>query len=169
MRQLTGLYNSTSAPSYTDINFVISEALVPIQGELIESGIQVKRTLDSELPRIFVSTDNVKRVLYNLFLNAKDATSNGGRLNITTQLSTSDDIGLAKDKFILIEMGDTGKGIMPAEIAQIFTPFYSTKENGVGLGLWISKRIIEDIGGQILVRSVAGQGSTFTIALPIER
>ena len=84
----------------------------------------------------------------------------GGKLSIT----------LAKDDGprARIEISDTGRGIAPEDIAKIFEPYYSTKETGTGLGLAIVRKVVDDHGGTISVKSKLGEGTTFTITLPTE-
>ena len=83
----------------------------------------------------------------------------GGELTITLQL---------QKKNIRIESADTGSGIAPEALGQIFEPYFSTKDTGIGLGLPLTKKLIEDHGGQIMVSSEVGVGTVFTVILPRE-
>ena len=84
----------------------------------------------------------------------------GGLLTITLRPSPGE---------VEIDLADTGVGIAPEALTQIFEPYYSTKETGVGLGLPLTRKIIEEHGGKITVRSEAGEGTMFTISLPRRR
>jgi two-component system sensor histidine kinase HydH len=83
--------------------------------------------------------------------------ADGGSLTITLQSQPDN---------LRVEFTDTGPGIAPEALAQIFEPYFSTKETGIGLGLALTRKLIEDHGGQILVSSEVGAGTTFTIILP---
>jgi len=109
------------------------------------------------LPPIHASKDQLEQVFMNLALNARAAMSKGGKLKITTRLDTDN---------IIIEFEDDGCGIPPEMIDNIFEPFVSTKENGTGLGLFISYGIIQNHRGTIEVKSKVNVGTKFTIRLP---
>ncbi|HLU09784.1 MAG TPA: response regulator [Oceanobacillus sp.] len=110
------------------------------------------------LPSIYGSKDQLDQVFMNLALNAQAAMENGGKLVISAR---------AEGEHVVVEFTDTGCGIPPEAIDKIFDPFYSTKPNGTGLGLFVSHGIIQGHHGTIEVRSVENQGTTFTIRLPI--
>ncbi len=109
--------------------------------------------------RVVGDADQLEQVLLNLLSNAVDAMPRGGRIRVRTG---------REDGRVRLEITDEGTGIAPEILDRIFDPFFSTKEigKGTGLGLAISYGIIKDHGGDILVRSQPGQGSTFTILLP---
>ena len=102
--------------------------------------------------------DQLQQVLVNLTLNALDAMSSGGVLSI---LVRQDEDGLVE-----IEVSDTGSGIPPTILPRLFEPFVSGKETGVGLGLVISKRIVEDHGGSVVVANRPSGGASFFVRLP---
>jgi PAS domain S-box-containing protein len=105
--------------------------------------------------------ERVQQVFLNLALNAVDAMQKGGELTIYLTINQSlDEISVS---FI-----DTGMGISSETLAHIFDPFFSTKTGGLGLGLYISETIIQDIGGKIEVKSYPGKGTTFTVIYPIK-
>jgi polar amino acid transport system substrate-binding protein len=110
--------------------------------------------------RVFFSVDSAKQVLLNLLINAIHAMPNGGRLDVTARQNN--------DGLVEIRVSDTGVGISPEHLPLIFTPFFTTKEAGVGtgLGLYISHMIIEREGGTISVESEVNAGTTFTVLLP---
>lgn len=113
--------------------------------------------LDPHLQPVTADPELLHRAISNLVLNAMDAMPQGGRL----MLRTRNEPGRA-----LIEIADTGSGLTPEECERIFTPYYTSKQNGIGLGLAIVQSVVSDHGGSIRVHSVPGQGTTFVIDLP---
>ena len=111
-----------------------------------------------EVPPMLIDKVQLQRVFTNIILNAVQAMPDGGKLTV----ETSNNHDLTEVTF-----SDTGVGISEENLQRMFTPFFSTKTYGVGLGLNICKQIVEGHGGQIAVRSHEGEGSTFTIKLPI--
>ena len=103
--------------------------------------------------------EQLKTCLSNLAINAVDAMIAGGTLTFTL---------IPQEHNIIIEVADTGTGIPPEAIEQIFEPYYSSKETGIGLGLPLTKKLIEDHGGRIFVSSEVGIGTSFTLVLPRE-
>lgn len=99
----------------------------------------------------------MERVLLNLWRNAVEAMPEGGTLSVRLW---------REGDFVKISIRDTGVGIVPDELPNIFKPFYTTKSTGSGLGLAICKKIVDEHRGQIEVESTVGKGTTFTITLP---
>jgi signal transduction histidine kinase len=116
--------------------------------------------LEAQLPLIRVDHQGVHRCLLNLLTNAIDAVEEGrGEVRLVTR---------AEEESILVSVEDNGVGIPPEARQQIFEVFYSTKGNrGTGLGLAVTKKIVEEHGGSITVNSTPGKGSRFTICLPV--
>ncbi len=110
------------------------------------------------LPKMLLDQTQLQRVFTNLFVNAVQAMPDGGKLTI----QTTKNCDTAELSVI-----DTGVGMNEDSLGRLFTPFFTTKRNGVGLGLGISKQIVEAHGGELAVKSKQGQGSAFTIRLPI--
>jgi len=102
----------------------------------------------------------MKQVLINIVKNSVEAMSQGGKLSIETRL---------KDDCIEILISDTGKGIAPQDLKDIFNPFVTTKPKGTGLGLAISRKIIEDHQGEVSIHSKLGEGTVCTIVLPVQQ
>ena len=115
-----------------------------------------------ELPLVECMPFQVNQVFLNLLVNATQAMQSRGRITLRTGCD---------DEFAWVAVGDTGAGIEPAALGRIFEPFYTTKPVGVGtgLGLSVSWDIVRRHGGTIDVESVVGQGTTFTVRLPIRR
>jgi signal transduction histidine kinase len=106
-----------------------------------------------------VDRGQICTVLVNLYLNALDAMPRGGRLEVSTEA--------AADHAVL-RVTDTGPGLAPAMAARLFTPFVSTKATGTGLGLTISRRIVEEHGGALRAGNRPGGGAVFQVRLPLE-
>ena len=143
-----------------DINHVVNRAfdLVAHSAEL--QHIQVVKELDPSLPRLMADSEQLQQVCTNLILNAIQAMPEGGRLTLRT---STDDTQLK------VEVQDTGCGISAENMRKLFTPFFSTKHEvkGVGLGLAVAYGIIQRHRGRIEVQSKEGEGTTFTIYLPL--
>ena len=110
----------------------------------------------------------IKQVFWNLFINAAQAMPHGGVLRVELRRFSSPSPLMGEPARGEISISDTGLGIGESEIDKIFDPFFTTKENGTGLGLSIVHSILESYGGKITVRSQPGNGTTFTIYLPIQ-
>jgi len=144
-----------------DINTVIGKSLKLVQNMLDVSNIETVINLEAGLHKVFIDEHQMQQVFVNLLVNAIQAMSGGGVLCIETGLSKNKD-------FVEIDIKDTGKGIPPEFLPHIFDPFFSTKGvEGTGLGLSISYGIIKNHNGNIKVESKVGEGTTFTIELPV--
>lgn len=137
------------------------------------SGSQVTFELieESDIKRFLFDANQLAQVFQNLFINARDAMPEGGKVTVTLRLtedSLGDTSGVAVQKFIEIEVSDTGTGIHEDILNRIFEPFYTTKEHGTGLGLSIVNQVVQNHGGSISVYSKLGEGTTFKIKLPYE-
>jgi signal transduction histidine kinase len=122
--------------------------------------VEVKLDLPDNLSQAYADPQHIIQVLGNFTLNACQAMSqHGGTLAISAH---------AQDGMIGISVRDTGTGISPENMKKLFEPLFTTKPKGIGLGLAVSKKLIEANGGRIEVQSEAGKGSTFTVYLPIK-
>jgi len=144
----------------TDVNSLIDGVLEVSRKDLKDHGIRVVRHLADDLPKPVLMPDRMKQVLLNLVLNARDAMSDGGQLTLGTAYDEKNDE-------VVIAIGDQGAGIPDEVKNRLFDPFFSTKDEGTGLGLFVSQNIVQEQGGRIDVESTAGQGSTFTVRLPV--
>lgn len=147
----------------TDLNQVMERSLRLVQHQLDLSSVHVQPQLDSNLPLVQCDAAQIEQVLLALIMNAIDAMPQGGNL----WLSTSFDSELAQ---VRILVRDDGSGIPREMLPRIFEPFLTTKETGrgVGLGLAISRSILERHSGTIEVQSELGRGTTFTLTLPVQ-
>ena len=176
VRQMLGLYRHSEQVGPVDINSVVEDTLALFTRQLERGGVEVRKEL-GKLPMIVGSGDQVRQVVSNLVVNAKDgmlaaAEHNGNMawnpiLHLRTRhLPAPDGI----HGFVRILVADNGTGIPPEMLQTVVEPFFSTKgENGTGLGLWIVKGIVENHGGKMRVRSQVGKGTTFKIDLPVVR
>lgn len=126
--------------------------------------VEIEADVAPALPPVGLSEARLQQVLLNLCLNAADAMPEGGRLRVAARRGDSPDR-------IEITVADEGHGISPEAMARVFDPFFTTKEPGAGTGLGLSivDRILQDHGGDIRVKSVEGQGTTFILDLPVHR
>jgi two-component system, NtrC family, sensor kinase len=147
----------------TSLNQVIERSLRLIQHQLDLAQIQVEADLDGELPPVLCDGAQIEQVLLALMMNALDAMPRGGNLWLATKLQR-------KESLVRITVRDDGTGISPEILPHIFEPFLTTKESGrgVGLGLAISRSILQRHNGDIRVQSEAGRGTTFTVTLPCD-
>jgi len=137
-------------------------------------GVSVVRRYDPSLPPILGDEDRLLQVFHNLVRNAVDAMKRGGRLTLSTRVSLNPlygkmDLGGGQRTMVEVAMTDEGGGIPEAARARIFDPFFTTKERGLGLGLAICHRILEEHRGAIHVESAEGRGTTVTCFLPIAK
>ncbi len=143
-----------------DMNALIENIILLVRNQTSFRNIVVEKQLSDRVPDVSVDPDQIQQVFMNIILNGAEAMAKGGTLTIESKLS--DD-----GRNIVISFADTGPGIPESCREKIFDPFYTTKEHGTGLGLSISYGIVEQHGGTMNVESIVGQGSTFTIQLPI--
>jgi PAS domain S-box-containing protein len=164
---IRGLLNFArpSPPQFTrvNINELIEETLSFLGHQPIFRNIKIRRVLPSALPAVTADLNQVRQVLTNLFINAAQAMPQRGELTAET----------SKVKFqetVRIDITDTGVGIPPENLTKIFDPFFTTKKSqGTGLGLSISLSYVKSHSGDILVESRLGQGTRFSILLPIRQ
>ena len=167
VRQMLGLYRNNEQVKPVNINLLVEDTLLLLNRQLQRSNIEVNTKL-GDLPDAVVAADQLRQVLSNLVINAKDSMPDGGRLRIRTRhVRHSKEYPLGSVRLLV---ADTGTGI-PAEMRKtIFEPFVTTKgEKGTGLGLWIVRGIIGNHGGKISVKSKVGKGTIFKIELPATR
>jgi two-component system, NtrC family, sensor kinase len=146
---------------------VVEDTLVLLNRQLQRNLIEIHTELGN-LPKAIVAQDQLRQVLSNLVINAKDAMPNGGTLRIRTRHLKRRTDGM--QPVIRITIADTGVGIPPDLIHTIFEPFVTTKgEKGTGLGLWIVKGIVGNHGGKLKVHSRPGKGTVFGLTLPVVR
>jgi two-component system sensor histidine kinase HydH len=157
-------YSKKSVIRYAQcsINDIVEDALTIVAPTLEESRIKVNRRYPGKNLTFLGDAPQLKQVFLNLFFNAQDAMKSGGQLDISIS-----SIKLNGKKAISIRIADTGGGIHPEGLHNIFNPFYTTKETGTGLGLPIANRIVINHGGKIEVSNNSGAGVEFNVIIPI--
>jgi two-component system, NtrC family, sensor kinase len=143
-----------------DINAVVNDVLSLLEHQLRTGSIQVRKELASTAPIVLGIEYKLQQVFLNLFLNARDAMPRGGWLTIVTRGGRD---------HATIEVADTGAGISADHLSRIYDPFFTTKDigKGTGLGLSITYGIVQEHGGSITCESSVGQGTRFSLTLPL--
>ncbi|RMD88325.1 MAG: HAMP domain-containing protein [Calditrichaeota bacterium] len=172
------------------INEVIYDSLELARHQIERKGITLEINVADELPEVEIDREHIKEALMNLILNASQAIENQGKIQITCKkrrlpfnLRTLGEVRVLEDnhegigvkevfikkgtQVVQIEVKDNGCGIPKKYFNRIFDPFFTTKINGTGLGLSFVKRVVNEHGGVIVVQSKVGEGSSFTIYLPV--
>jgi two-component system, sporulation sensor kinase E len=140
------------------INQVIRRSLAVHKAGLKKENIEIELSLDEGIPEIFCSADKMEEVFLNIFSNSMDAMPAGGRITVKSEV---------KNEKIVISIRDTGSGIPPENLKELYTPFFTTKARGTGLGLSIVHRIIEEHKGLIEITNREKQGTLVSIELPV--
>jgi len=163
LRSLSG-FTGSQRPRFEPTNLcrVISQMLAFIHKEAKTHNINVYHQFDDNLPDCYVISREIKQIFLNLLKNAIEAMPNGGDLRIKVYHAEDKDA-------ICVDITDTGHGISESDLHLIFRPFYSTKTDGTGLGLSFCRRVADEHGGEIKVKSELGKGSTFSVNLPIKQ
>jgi signal transduction histidine kinase len=141
-------------------NAVIARLLQFMSTYLTAQEVTVLQALDDDLPEMLLDRSQIEQVIKNVVINATQAMPHGGYLTVSSRF-------FAASEIIELSFSDTGVGIPPEKMEKIWTPFFTTKTKGTGLGLAIARKIVETHGGKLTVRSIPGEGSTFTIHLPL--
>ena len=141
----------------TDFNTLILETVQFLRNEIENRGIKVEFSPAQSLPPVSLDRDQMRQSLYNVIRNSFQAMGSKGMLRVVTG---------SDDSHVWVSIGDTGGGISPSAIEKIFQPYYSTKEDGNGLGLHVVQRIVRAHGGEIILESAEGKGLVFTIRIP---
>ena len=160
--RLRSLYKkSPPERELVDVNEIVREMLVLLRGEANRYSISTRTELAPDLPKITADRVQLQQVFMNLILNAIEAMKDtAGELTIKTELGQGGQL--------LISVSDTGVGLPDENTDQIFNPFFTTKSQGSGMGLAISRSIIESHGGRLWARANNGRGATFKFTLPAE-
>ncbi|MBI3815113.1 MAG: PAS domain S-box protein [Nitrospinae bacterium] len=166
-----------------NIHKILDGVLLLEKGILTESGIKVIRIYDPSIPSVIADEGQITQVLLNIVKNAAEAMPNGGELTLITKIfydyiiipphpplrkGGGGELGRRETKMVLVEVLDTGGGFQEDALSQVFTPFFSTKSKGTGLGLAVSHKIVEDHRGRIKVQNrTDGKGAAVQVFLPI--
>lgn len=164
VRRMRDFYRpSTGGMRPSDLSLVITEVLELSAKQLQNNNVLVETAWDANLPFVLANADHLKQVFINLVLNAIDAMPEGGTLRI--QIETLADAQPAP--MLKITFSDTGAGMSPEVMSRLYEPFFTTKEHGTGLGLYVTAGIIQSHSGKIEISSYPGLGTSFYIFLPV--
>ncbi|MGC2772387.1 MAG: ATP-binding protein [Candidatus Sulfotelmatobacter sp.] len=141
----------------SNLNTTVEHAVMLARQQVISKPIKIELQKAPHLPEVEHDSDQIHQVLLNLLLNAVQSMDGPGKVCVEIDTRGGD---------ASVTVSDTGRGISPEVLSNIFRPFYTTKGNGTGLGLSLARRIVEDHHGRIEVSSVVGSGSKFTVLLP---
>ncbi len=144
----------------SNLNTTMEHAVMLARQQALSKPIEIELKKSPGLPEIEHDSDQIHQVLLNLLLNAIQAIDGAGKITVEIE---------SRDEGAAIIVSDTGRGILPEHLPNIFRPFYTTKGNGTGLGLSLARRIVEEHHGRIDVTSVVGKGSRFEVFLPFPR
>jgi PAS domain S-box-containing protein len=145
---------------FLDVNELIREMIVLLRSEATRYSLSIRTELAKDLPKVMADRVQLQQVFMNLMLNGIDAmkeTKGGGELTIKSE---------PDDGQLLISVSDTGVGLPPEQAEHVFRAFFTTKDNGTGMGLPITRSIIESHGGRLWVNDTRGRGATFQFTLP---
>jgi len=159
--RLRSFYKKGSPPEreLVDVNEVLREMLVLLRSEAQRQSISMRTELASELTKVTADRVQLQQVLLNLMLNGIEAMKDsGGQLTVKSEMG--------QDGQLTISVSDTGVGLPVENADQIFTAFFSTKPQGSGMGLTISRSIVEAHGGRLWAAANTGRGATFYFTLP---
>lgn len=149
-------------PNYrtVNVNRELYHVIELLKHQFERANIKLKLKLQEDIPTIYADCSQIHQVFLNIIVNAIQAISQNGVVEIET---------FARDGYVNIKFKDNGIGILPEHMDKIFEPFFTTKEagKGTGLGLAVSKRIVDEHGGKIEVESTFGKGATFIVKFPI--
>ena len=146
-------------PEPIDLEELARDALRIFEVQTIETGVAANVKTNGRVPQVTADPDSLHSALTNLIINGLQAMDgSGGKIEVALS---------SENGRVRIDVTDSGRGIAPDDISKVFEPYYSTKETGTGLGLAIVKKAIEDHHGTITVKSKVGEGTTFTITLPV--
>jgi signal transduction histidine kinase len=163
IQRLRAFYKTGAPPKreLVDLNQVAEEILALLRDEADRHSISLRTELAPHLPQIVADRVQLQQVLMNLLLNGIEAmTDRAGELTIRSQS--------AEDGLLLISVSDTGVGLPSEKLDRLFGAFYTTKPQGTGMGLAISRSIIEAHGGRLWATANAVRGATFHFTLPSE-
>lgn len=144
----------------SNLNTTVEHAVMLARQQVISKPIRIEFHKNPDLPEVEHDSDQIHQVVLNLLLNAVQAIDKSGSVTVT--------IG-SQDDCALVTVADTGRGMTEQQLSQIFRPFYTTRNNGTGLGLSLVRRIVEEHHGRVDVASEPGEGSTFEVLIPLAR
>lgn len=145
------------SPREVELHSLVDEVLALVLAKAEKDNVEII-TRYEVLPKLSLDPELIKTCIFNVVLNAFQAMPGGGRLTVSTKASNSK---------VSIFFEDTGTGISRENLSKIFDPFFSTKESGLGLGLALTRRVVEEHGGKVDFQSTEGKGSTIIMSFPV--
>jgi two-component system, sporulation sensor kinase E len=142
-----------------NINDILQELVDFLKYELEEADIRIVLELDEDLPTVMVDVKYIKQAFINIIKNSIEAIHDSGEIHIKTEEETGGDV--------VVHIEDTGEGIPESIMGKIFEPYFTTRKSGTGLGLVIVYKIIKELGGDIKINSREGEGTSFSVKLPV--
>jgi len=143
----------------SNLNTTVEHTVMLARQQVLSRPIKIELQLAPDLPEVEHDSDQIHQVLLNLLLNAVQAIEGAGMVRV--------EVG-SREGYASVVVSDTGRGIPPQHVSNIFRPFFTTKGNGTGLGLSLARRIVEEHHGRIEVSSAVGKGSRFEVLLPFQ-
>jgi Signal transduction histidine kinase regulating C4-dicarboxylate transport system len=143
----------------TQINELLENTCSLMEPYFKSGHVHLMKKFNPTIPKIVVDPMQMKQVFVNLIKNAVESMPQGGKLLLET---------MTEDEYVKIDITDTGEGMTPEVMQNIFVPFFTTKVDGTGVGLAVSQKIIDDHNGFVKIKSIVKEGSTFSIFLPIK-
>jgi two-component system nitrogen regulation sensor histidine kinase GlnL len=157
-----------------NIHQLLERVALMSEGMAAERGVTIVRRYDPSMPAILADEDRILQVFHNLVRNAIESMPRGGRLTLVTRLSMNPlfakmDLGRGLKSMVEVQIADEGEGIAEDTRAKLFTPFFTTKDKGLGLGLALCHRIVEEHRGAMQIASEPAKGTVVSCFLPIAR
>jgi signal transduction histidine kinase len=149
-----------------NVNDVVDNIARILETQAKEKGMAILREFSDSLPKVWIDREQMKQVFMNLILNAIQAMQEGGSISIATR-AVSRSGTEPSGEFVQVEVRDTGIGIPEANVQHIFDPFFTSKDEGSGLGLAVSHQIVQEHGGFVTVESTVGKGTAFFVHVPV--
>ena len=158
VRQMLDFYRPSAVDRKpTDINDLLARVLKLLNSQLADHNINVHQKFETEIPQVLAVDNQIQQVFFNLILNAMEAMTNGGDIFITTN---------QERKNVSVWIEDSGPGILEEQREEIFEPFVSSKDKGLGLGLTVSYGVVIAHGGSLTLVPPDGKGACFKLSLP---
>ncbi len=148
---------------YENLSEIMDGMVLLISTEVKKQNLEITSEYGENIPPVPIDREQIKQVFLNILLNAIEATDEGGMVGVEIRTFATE----KGERFVQVEIRDTGRGIPEEHLDNIFTPFFTTKKKGSGLGLSNAHQIIQEHGGTITVESRVGKGSSFCINLPV--
>jgi signal transduction histidine kinase len=144
----------------SNLNTTVEHAVMLGRQQALAKSVEIVLHKDASLPEVEHDSDQIHQVMLNLLLNSLQAIDHNGKIKVSVK---------GHGNMAVVEVVDNGRGIAPDYLPNIFRPFFTTKGDGTGLGLSLARRIVEDHHGRIDVSSAVGEGTTFSVVLPVQR